>query len=140
MNTLTVTHTSPTDTTHSDQTAPVVRKLPPVPVGSEDVTVRRDMPVHTPKIHKPSKASATPVIRFKHVLVGVMLASMVGCGTTSGDRVVSGAGIGAGAGAIVGAVTGIGPGTGAAIGAAAGAATGGLTSKKQVNLGRPIWH
>ena len=60
-------------------------------------------------------------------------------GTTSGDRMVSGAGIGAGAGAVLGAVTGMGPGTGAAIGAAAGAATGGLTNKKQINLGKPVW-
>lgn len=108
---------------------PVVRE--PTPVGSEDVTVPRPPT-------KPSKP-AQPVIRFKHLLAGAMMVSVVGCGTTSGDRMVSGAGIGAGAGAVVGAVTGMGPGTGAAIGAAAGAATGGLTKKKQVNLGKPVW-
>ena len=113
--------------------------LPPAPVGSEDITIRRDPPVRAPKAESRGKKVAAPVIRFKHVIAGLMLASVVGCGTSSGDRMVSGAGIGAGAGAVVGAVTGIGPGTGAAIGAAAGAATGGLTKKKQINLGRPIW-
>jgi hypothetical protein len=116
-----------------------VLNLPHAPIGSEDITIRRDMPVRAPKATVKSLAHATPVIRVKHVLAGLMLASMVGCGTTTGDRALSGAGIGAGAGAVVGAVTGIGPGTGAAIGAAAGAATGGLTKKKDVNLGQPIW-
>lgn len=73
------------------------------------------------------------------MMAGVVLAVLAGCGTTSGDRALSGAGIGAGAGAALGAVTGMGVGTGAAIGAAAGAATGGLTKKKQINLGDPVW-
>jgi hypothetical protein len=33
----------------------------------------------------------------------------------------------------------MGPGTGAVIGGAVGAAAGGLTSKKDINLGKPIW-
>lgn len=119
-----------------------VLNLPEVPTGSEDITIRRDIPLPTRR-HKLSSLAAprlsAPVVRIKHLLAGALLVSLIGCGTTSGDRMVSGAGIGAGAGAIVGAVTGIGPGTGAAIGAAAGAATGGLTKKKQINLGKPIW-
>ena len=152
MNTSTISKTAVTNTSHVADAAtdkPVLDReqgtlsLPPAPVGSEDITVVR-VPANKPKVppprNKPSIAVlTTPVIRIQHLLAGVMLVGMVGCGTTSGDRVVSGAGIGAGAGAVLGAVTGMGPGTGAAIGAAAGAATGGLTKKKQINLGKPIW-
>lgn len=80
-----------------------------------------------------------PNIQYRRLAAAVLLAGLVGCGTTTGDRAVSGAGIGAGAGAALGAVTGMGVGTGAAIGAAAGAAAGGLTDKDEVNLGKPIW-
>ena len=121
----------------SNACRPLVRlilNLPHAPRGSEDITIPRALPQRAPKA-----PSSSPVLHFKHVLAGVMLISVAACGTTSGDRMVSGAGIGAGAGAVLGAVTGMGPGTGAAIGAAAGAATGGLTKKKQVNLGKPIW-
>ena len=69
----------------------------------------------------------------------ILAGLLVGCGTTTSDRALSGAGIGAGAGAAIGAVTGMGPATGAVIGAAAGAATGGLTKKKDVDLGKPVW-
>jgi len=79
------------------------------------------------------------IIQYRRLAAVVLLAGLVGCGTTTGDRAVSGAGIGAGAGAALGAVTGMGVGTGAAIGAAAGAAAGGLTDKDEVNLGKPIW-
>jgi len=65
--------------------------------------------------------------------------SLSACGTSGGDRAVSGAGIGAGAGAVLGAVTGMGVGTGAAVGGAVGAATGALTNKAQINPGEPIW-
>jgi osmotically inducible lipoprotein OsmB len=108
-------------------------------VGSEDVTVRRipqNRPSSLPTGHKSSAwTSGALTLPRKHFVVGLMLIGMVGCGTTSGDRAISGAG----AGAVLGTVTGMGPGTGAAIGAAAGAATGGLTKKKQINLGKPIW-
>ncbi|HYM17840.1 MAG TPA: hypothetical protein VEU06_04700 [Micropepsaceae bacterium] len=57
---------------------------------------------------------------------------LAGCGTTQGDRGLSGAGIGAGIG-ILGGPPGI------VIGAAAGAATGMLTRPQQINLGRPVW-
>lgn len=68
-----------------------------------------------------------------------VISLLTGCGTTTSDRALSGAGIGAGAGAAVGAVTGLGPATGAAIGGAAGAAAGGLTDEDDVNLGKPVW-
>jgi osmotically inducible lipoprotein OsmB len=76
---------------------------------------------------------------YRYLMGALALMVMTGCGTTTSDRALSGAGIGAGAGAAIGAVTGMGPATGAAIGAAAGAATGGLTDKDQVDLGDPAW-
>jgi osmotically inducible lipoprotein OsmB len=63
---------------------------------------------------------------------------LAGCGSTTGDRAVSGAGIGAAAGAITGAFVGA-PLTGAAIGAAAGGAIGAATNPSQVDLGKPVW-
>jgi len=60
------------------------------------------------------------------------------CGTSPGERALSGAGIGSGAGAVGGALLGS-PAAGAAIGGAAGAATGALTSPNQIYLGRPAW-
>lgn len=63
---------------------------------------------------------------------------LAGCGTTTGDRGLSGAGIGAAGGAVVGAMVGA-PLAGAAIGAGAGAAAGVATSPSQVDLGRPVW-
>ena len=61
------------------------------------------------------------------------------CGTTTGDRGLSGAGIGAGAGAVVGAVTGLSILEGVALGAVAGGLAGALTDADLINLGDPIW-
>ncbi len=61
------------------------------------------------------------------------------CGSSTGDRTLSGAGIGAAAGTIIGAVTGLSLLEGALIGAAAGGLTGALTTEDAVNLGDPIW-
>ncbi len=61
------------------------------------------------------------------------------CGETKTDRALSGAGIGAGVGALGGAVAGGSATTGALLGGAAGAAAGGLTSEKDLNLGKPVW-
>ena len=70
----------------------------------------------------------------------VVLAAMAlaGCGTSPGDRGLSGAGIGAAGGAVVGAMVGA-PLVGAAIGAGAGAAAGVATSPTVVDLGKPVW-
>ena len=70
------------------------------------------------------------------IVVGLTLSA---CGSTGGDRALSGAGIGAGTGAVIGAVTGMGPATGAVVGGAVGAPAGALTDKDQVDLGEPIW-
>jgi osmotically inducible lipoprotein OsmB len=58
--------------------------------------------------------------------------ALSGCGTTTGDRGLSGAGIGAGIG-IIGGPPGI------VIGGAIGAGVGIVTSPRRVNLGRPVW-
>jgi hypothetical protein len=55
-----------------------------------------------------------------------------GCGTTMGDRGLSGAGIGAGFGAIAGP-------PGILVGGVVGAGVGMVTKPHQVNLGRPLW-
>ncbi len=65
--------------------------------------------------------------------------TVAGCGNTTEERGISGAGIGAGAGAVIGAVTGLSIVQGALIGAAAGGLTGVLTDESQVNLGDPVW-
>jgi osmotically inducible lipoprotein OsmB len=62
-----------------------------------------------------------------------------GCGTSTGDRGLSGAGIGAATGAVIGAVTGLGPWQGAVIGGGVGAAAGALTDSRDFDLGKPIW-
>ena len=71
------------------------------------------------------------------LLVGIT--TLAGCGTTTSDRGLSGAGIGAGAGAIIGAVTGLSVVEGVVLGALGGGLTGSLTKPSQVNLGDPAW-
>lgn len=72
------------------------------------------------------------------VLVAALAAGS-GCGHTSQDRAVSGAGIGAGAGAIIGAVTGLSVLEGAVLGALGGSLTGAMTNSSQINMGEPAW-
>lgn len=74
-------------------------------------------------------------------MIAVAFTSMLlaACGSSQGDRALSGAGIGAGVGAAGSAVTGGNPVTGAAIGAGVGAAAGALTDEDDVNLGKPAW-
>ena len=69
----------------------------------------------------------------------VMAVLLSGCGTSTGDRGLSGAAIGAGAGAVGAAILG-GPLIGAAlVGAGAGALIGAATSPSTVDLGKPVW-
>jgi len=56
------------------------------------------------------------------------------CGSSKGDRALSGAGIGAGVGAVGGAVAGGSATTGAAVGGAVGAATGAMTDEDDIDL------
>ena len=69
------------------------------------------------------------------VAVGLLLSA---CGSTQGDRAISGAGIGAAAGAVGGALVGA-PGVGALLGGAAGGTIGAATTPSQVDFGKPIW-
>ena len=70
------------------------------------------------------------------VLTGLVLS---GCGTTPGERGLSGGLLGAGTGAAIGSLSGN-AGTGALIGGVGGAAIGALTSPGQVNLGSNYHH
>lgn len=78
------------------------------------------------------------MLRMPVVMLCVALA-VAGCGTSSTDRALSGAGIGGASGAALGAVTDLGIVEGALIGGAAGAIAGAVTSPGQVDLGRPVW-
>jgi hypothetical protein len=77
-----------------------------------------------------------PALGFSAVVV--LALSVSACGTTTGDRALSGGLLGAGAGAAIGSVTGS-VGRGAIIGGVGGAAIGALTSPNSVNLGTPPW-
>ena len=72
------------------------------------------------------------------ILAAAAAFGLSACGTTQGDRAVSGGMIGAGAGAAVGAMVGN-PAAGAVIGGVAGAATGALSDPCDLNLGAPVW-
>jgi hypothetical protein len=74
------------------------------------------------------------------VAVSALAFGLAACGSSTGDRSVSGAGIGAGTGAAIGTIFGgIGALPGALIGAGVGGATGAVTSQDEVNLGTPAW-
>jgi osmotically inducible lipoprotein OsmB len=79
------------------------------------------------------------MLRWQSISAAAVLAlSLAGCGTTTGDRVVSGAGLGAAGGAVIGAMTGSWA-TGAAIGALGGGAIGAATDPCDLDLGTPYW-
>ncbi|HXS08128.1 MAG TPA: hypothetical protein VN723_15155 [Rhizomicrobium sp.] len=73
------------------------------------------------------------------VPVTVLSLALAGCGTTPGDRGLSGGLLGAGTGAAIGAMAGS-AGTGALIGGLGGAAIGILTSSDTINFGEPAWN
>jgi osmotically inducible lipoprotein OsmB len=68
----------------------------------------------------------------KLALALLAAATLSACGTNTGDRALSGAGIGAGVGLLGGP-------PGVIVGGAVGAATGAATSPSDVNLGQPAW-
>ena len=72
------------------------------------------------------------------LIAAVALIALSACGTTQGDRAVSGGLIGAGAGAAIGSLSGN-AGAGAVIGGVAGAAAGAVTDPCTLNLGAPVW-
>ena len=72
------------------------------------------------------------------LLAAAALFALTACGTTSGDRAVSGGLLGAGAGAAIGSLSGN-AGAGAVIGGVAGAAVGAVSDPCTLNLGDPVW-
>ena len=75
-----------------------------------------------------------------HALVMGFAAALLlaGCGTSPGERAVSGGLIGAAGGAAIGAAVGN-PAAGAAIGAVGGAVVGAATDPCDLDLGDPFW-
>jgi hypothetical protein len=67
---------------------------------------------------------------------GLLALILSGCGQTTGERVVSGAGLGALGGAAIGAATGGSALGGAAVGGVAGGAAGALTTPRQPDNSR----
>ena len=63
---------------------------------------------------------------------------LAGCGSSPGDRGLSGGLLGAGTGAAIGSLAGS-AGTGALVGGLGGAAIGLLTSRDMINLGPAPW-
>ncbi len=82
---------------------------------------------------KNSPVSRQPL--FMAATIFFLALSLTACGSTKGERALSGGGIGAGVGAVGSTVTGGSPWTGAIIGGAVGAATGAMTDKDQIDLG-----
>lgn len=68
-----------------------------------------------------------------------LVLSLAACGSNTGDRALTGAGIGAATGASIGAITPLSILPATLIGAGVGAAIGGLTSADEIDLGKPIW-
>lgn len=78
--------------------------------------------------------------KTKNILSLVTVVSLLSaCGSTQGERALSGAGIGAGVGAVGGAIAGANPVAGAVVGGAVGAAVGAVVDKSQIDLGKPSW-
>jgi hypothetical protein len=69
---------------------------------------------------------------MKAFAIACLAVSLAACGTATGDRGLSGAGIGAGIG-IIGGPPGI------VLGGAIGAGVGMVTRPDTINLGRPAW-
>ena len=77
---------------------------------------------------------------LRKLAIGAVMASafaLAGCGTTPGERAVTGGMLGAAGGAVIGAATGN-AAAGAAIGAVAGAAVGAMTDPCDLDLGNAL--
>jgi len=79
-----------------------------------------------------------PTFKILPLVISASLA-LSACGTSTGDRGLSGGLLGAGTGATIGALAGS-AGTGALWGGLGGAAIGMLTSPEMINLGQPVWN
>jgi osmotically inducible lipoprotein OsmB len=73
-------------------------------------------------------------------LIVVATFALAACGSTPGERGLTGAGIGAATGAVVGLASGgLSVLAGALIGTAAGGTIGAVTTRDQIDLGDPPW-
>jgi hypothetical protein len=88
---------------------------------------------------KPEEKSMRGHIILGLAVIVACVPALAGCGTTPGDRGLSGGLLGAGTGAAIGAIAGS-AGEGALIGGLGGLAIGALTSPDVINLGEPAWH
>ena len=89
----------------------------------------------------PTRGTEMSMNIIKRVAVSAAITAalaLAACGTTPGDRAVSGGLLGAGAGAAVGSLAGS-AGTGAIIGGLGGAAIGAASDPCSLNLGDPFW-
>jgi hypothetical protein len=77
--------------------------------------------------------------RLRLLIAFPLAALLAGCGTSPGDRGLSGGLLGAGTGAVIGSLAGS-AATGALVGGLGGAAIGLLTSSDTINLGQPAWN
>ncbi|PMR69558.1 hypothetical protein CR158_10575 [Halomonas heilongjiangensis] len=70
------------------------------------------------------------------LLAGLLALGLTGCGTTTGERALSGAGVGAAIGGGAAAMTGGSITRGAVIGGGLGAAAGAATDRDDIDLSR----
>jgi hypothetical protein len=75
----------------------------------------------------------------KLISLSALALMLAACGSSTGDRALSGGAIGAGVGAVGSTVVAGDPVSGALIGGAVGAAAGALTDEDDINLGKPAW-
>lgn len=79
-------------------------------------------------------------MNIRKSIITLATLTLTACGSTPGERGLTGAGIGAATGAVVGLATGgLSVLAGSLIGAAAGGTIGAVTTPQQINLGPPPW-
>ncbi|WP_404472238.1 hypothetical protein LG301_16480 [Vreelandella venusta] len=86
-------------------------------------------------MHNLLKTSRVATLRFVTLsAIAALMLFLAGCGSTTGERATSGAGVGAAVGAGAAAATGGSVTQGAVIGGGVGAATGAATDEDDINL------
>lgn len=79
-------------------------------------------------------------MNLRKIAIVLATLSLVACGSTPGERGLTGAGLGAATGAVVGLASGgLSVLAGALIGSVAGGSIGAFSSPDQINLGKPFW-
>jgi hypothetical protein len=84
--------------------------------------------------------SGGSIMKLRNTVIALATLALAACGSTPGERGVTGAGLGAATGAVVGVASGgLSVLAGALIGAAAGGTIGAVTTRDEINLGEPFW-